>query len=128
MTATAALPLNQALSDRRRDWASPLAIVLACLIFGGLSTYLSYYSDSDLEADATTHFLFARLALVKYHYMASVWGRPLCTAAYALAARIGTVEQGRRWARFTSLLLAFIVAATTCAIGRRQGIRRAGLI
>src|ERR1700730_6977779 len=113
MTASGALPLTFAVTAKRRDWANILAISLAAAIFAGLSVYLAYTSESDLEADATTHFLNARYALKEYHYLVSVWGRPLCTGAYALAARIGTVDEGRRMARLTSLLLAFVIAATT---------------
>src|SRR4051794_19059968 len=107
MTVSGAVPLTfDARGDTRRDWAGIVAIVLAVAIFAGLSIYLAYASESDLEADATTHFLMARYALKVPHYLVSVWGRPLCTWTYALTARIGTVEEGRRLARLTSLGLA----------------------
>jgi hypothetical protein len=56
--------------------------------------------------------------------LASVWGRPLCTATYASAARVGTVDEGRFLARLTSLGLAFAVVGITYVIGKRQGHRR----
>src|SRR6266849_224327 len=124
MTVSGAVPLTIATPSKTRDCPSIVAIFLAVGIFAGLSIYLAYASESDLEADATTHFLNARYALKEYHYLVSVWGRPLCTGAYALAARIGTVNEGRRLTRLTSLALAFVVAATTYSIAKRQGFRK----
>jgi hypothetical protein len=128
-SSAAGFPLTYASDqDRRFDWANYLALTLGCLIFAGLSAWLAYSSESDLEADATTHFLIARFALREYHYLTSVWGRPLCTIAYAFAARIGTVEQGRFAARLTSLGLALVVAMVTYLIAKRQGFRRPALV
>ena len=124
MSLSGALPLSCAPTARRVDWANVVAWVLSCVIFAGLSGVLAFQSDSDLEADATTHFLFARFSLREHHYLVSVWGRPLCTLAYALTARIGTVEQGRQYARLTSLGLAMIAAVVTYLIAKRQGFRR----
>jgi hypothetical protein len=128
MTAAGALPLTYIHSAVRRDRTNTIALVLACVIFGALSAYLAVRSESDLEADATTHFLIARFAFREPHQFTSVWGRPLCTATYALPAQIGTVEQGRLAARLTSLGLAFAVAFVTYAIARRQGFRRPALV
>ena len=96
MSVSGALPLTFAPTAKRVDWANLVALVLSCAIFSILSGVLAFKSESDLEADATTHFLFARFALREHHYLVSVWGRPLCTFAYALTARIGTVEEGRQ--------------------------------
>src|SRR5450759_2467897 len=74
MSASATLPLNYAQKAKRRDWASIVALTLACVIFAGLSGFLAVKSESDLEADATTHFLIARFALQEHHYIVSVWG------------------------------------------------------
>jgi hypothetical protein len=122
------LPAAAAARRREAKWASVVALVLACLIFSGLSVYLAYTSESDLEADATTHFLMARYAPHERHYFASVWGRPLCTGVYALTAHLGTVEEGRRYTRFLSLGLALACAGVTYAIGKRQGFRRPALV
>jgi hypothetical protein len=128
MAVLGAVPLTVGAERKTRDWPSVVAIVLAVGIFAGLSIYLAYTSESDLEADATTHFLMARYALKEVHYFVSVWGRPLCTGAYALAARIGTVVEGRLLSRFTSLGLAFVIAATTYAIAKRQGFCKPALV
>lgn len=128
MSVSGALPLTCAPTAKRVDWANHIALVLSGVIFAVLSAVLAFKSESDLEADATTHFLFARFSLREHHYLVSVWGRPLCTLAYALTARIGTVEDGRHYARLTSLALALVVAAVTYGIARRQGYRRPALV
>src|SRR6185436_5952089 len=126
MRATGAASETSLKSEGERrpfDRTNLIAIALACLIFAGLSAWLGHKSEGDLEADATTHFLIARFAFKEHHYFTSVWGRPLCTAAYALAARLGTVEEGRFAARLTSLALALLVAVLTYLIARRQQFR-----
>ena len=128
MSVSGALPLTCAPTAKRVDWANLVALVLSCAIFSILSGVLAFKSESDLEADATTHFLFARFALREHHYLVSVWGRPLCTFAYALTARIGTVEEGRHYARLTSLVLALIVATVTYVIAKRQKYRLPALV
>src|SRR5438309_1172234 len=115
-TAAAAPAAVPAAGRRRAKWAGVTAIVLSCLIFSGLSVYLACNSESDIEADATTHYLMARYAPKEPHYFASVWGRPLCTGVYALTAHLGTVDQGRLYTRFLSLALALVVAALTYAV------------
>src|SRR4051812_5325189 len=90
----AAPPARAAEPRRGGTWAGVVAIVLSTLIFSGLSVYLARTSESDIEADATTHYLMARYAPREPHYFASVWGRPLCTGVYALTAHFGTVDQG----------------------------------
>src|SRR2546426_586041 len=128
-TATALPLIDYAPHPRPRhiDWPNRIALIAGCVIFSVLSAYLAYKSDSDLEADATTHFLQARYAFREPHYFTSVWGRPLCTIAYAIPARIGDVEQGRFATRLTSLALALVVAWVTYLIARRQGFRRPAL-
>ena len=128
MSVSAVLPLSCAIPTKRQDWTSVIAIVLGCAIFAGLSAYLAVKSDSDLEIDATTHFLFARYAVHEHHYFASVWGRPLCTGTYALVAWIGTPEQGRLASRLMSLVMALGIVATTYAIAKRQGYKQIALV
>src|SRR5580704_4894402 len=106
---------------------SRVAIVWACAIFSTLSVYLAWKSASDLEADATSHYLISRFAFKNPVYFTSVWGRPLCTAAYALAAQFSSVDGGRFLARLTSLALALVCAGFTYAIAKRQGISRPAL-
>lgn len=116
--------------DERRParWPGVVAIILSALIFASLSIYLACTSESDIEADATTHYLMARYAPKEPHYFASVWGRPMCTGVYALTAHVGTVDQGRLYTRFLSLVLALVVAGLTYAVGKRQGFRQPALV
>jgi len=93
---------------------------LAILIFSALSLIASVTSQGFLEADGCTHYLYARFALTEPHYLVNVWGRPLCTALYALPA----VVAGRLGVRTTSLLLAIACAlvarATALALDDRR--------
>lgn len=128
MRVSTAIPFSTDLADDRGDRSGAVALTLACVVFTLLSAFLALKSQSDLEADATTHFLMARFAAHEHHYFVSVWGRPMCTAAYTLAARIGTVEEGRYYSRLTSLAMALIVTAITYSIGRRQGYKWPALV
>lgn len=133
MTASgSAVPLDfssaVALERRRKDWPTLVALVISTLVFCGLSIYLAKASESDLEADATTHFLIARYAPKQIENFVGVWGRPLCTCVYAITAHIGTVDEGRFATRLLSLALAMGVAAATYAIGKRQGLKRPAIV
>jgi hypothetical protein len=55
-------------------------------LFGVLWLIAAVASDGFLEDDAWTHYLYARFAPVKPAYLFDVWGRPICTGLYALAA------------------------------------------
>src|SRR3954449_5139691 len=79
-----------------------LAITLSILCFAILSIAASLASQGFLEADGCTHYLYARFALSEPHYLVNIWGRPICTALYALPAVLG----GRFGVRCCSLLLA----------------------
>lgn len=96
-----------------------VAMGIAAIIFGTLSVICAVTSDGFLEADACTHYMFARFALDEPHYLVNVWGRPLVTGLYALPAWIG----GVLGVRFTSLALALICAWTAYRIARLQQFR-----
>ena len=57
-------------------------IVLATLIFSTLSLLAAVTSEGFLEADACTHYQYAKFAFAEPHYFVNVWGRPLVTALY----------------------------------------------
>lgn len=81
-------------------------VVWAVLAFSILSIAAALTSDGFLEADAATHYLFARYALHTPFYLVNVWGRPLTTALYALPAALA----GRAGARMASLFCAIACA------------------
>ena len=65
------------------DWPP---IVIATAIFAALSLWMAAASPGFLEADACTHYQYARFALGETHYLVNVWGRPFVTALYAIPA------------------------------------------
>ena len=95
-------------------------LLLAILIFSLLSLLASRTSDGFLEADGCTHYLYARYAFAEPHYLVNVWGRPLCTAIYAIPAVLG----GRFGVRTMSLLLAIGCALVARAIARATDDQR----
>src|SRR4051812_9367839 len=102
--------------------ARPPWVVLgvAAMVFAGLSLWGAIVSDGFLEADACTHYLYARFALGAPHYLVNVWGRPVVTALYAVPAALW----GRMGVRVTSLLCALAIAAIGYRIARRMKFRR----
>jgi hypothetical protein len=96
------------------------ALLLAILIFSALSLVASRTSEGFLEADGCTHYLYARFALFEPHYLVNVWGRPLCTAIYAIPA----VIDGRFGVRTMSLFLAIGCALVARAIAAALSDRR----
>jgi hypothetical protein len=95
----------------------PLAIGMG--IFAVLSAYAAVKSQGFLEADAVTHYLFARFALHEHHYLVNVWGRPLITGLYMIPAVLG----GVLGVRFLSLALALICAGVTYIVAGKQEYR-----
>src|SRR6059058_902608 len=96
-----------------------LPIVLATMIFAALSLTAAVASPGFLEADACTHYQYARFALGEPHYLVNVWGRPFATALYAIPAVLG----GRIAVRLTSLACALLIALGAYRIARRLGYR-----
>src|SRR3954451_13063731 len=113
-----ALPQEKLTADiTERSSLRPLAIAMA--IFAVLSAYAAVKSQGFLEADAVTHYLFARFALHEHHYLVNVWGRPLITGLYAIPAALG----GVLGVRFLCLCLALICAGVTYIVASRQNYR-----
>src|SRR5687767_1923592 len=105
---------------RRADLAAVLA---AAVVFAALSLACAISSEAFVTADACLHYLYAKYAFSRPAYLVDVWGRPVCTALYALPAALG----GRLGVRVMSLLLALATAGATCRIARGQGVRRPAL-
>ncbi len=80
-------------------------------------------SRSFLEADACLHYLIARFAIDEPYRFVDVWGRPICTAYYALPA----YYFGQTGTRIASLLLALVVGWLAMKIAKKQGHGLAGL-
>ena len=95
----------------KRPW---LPIVLAAVIFASLSLWGAIASEGFLEADACTHYLYARYAVGETHYLVNVWGRPFVTALYAIPATFF----GRMGVRVTSLCCALLIATIAWRIAR----------
>src|SRR5258706_4111660 len=98
---------------------NPLALCIAIAIFAAMSLWMAVASKGFLEADACTHYMFARHALDEPAYMINVWGRPLCTCAYVLPAAIG----GVLGVRVMSLILALSMGVITYRIASKQNYR-----
>ncbi len=94
-------------------------VALAVAAFAAASATMAVRSDAFLEADACTHYMYARAAWTAHYYLVNVWGRPICTGLYAVPAHLG----GRLACRFTSLAVAVAIAVLCRAIARRQGWR-----
>ena len=100
----------------RRRW---VPIGLAIGIFSALSLTAAVTSSGFLEADACTHYLYARFAWEEWHYFTNVWGRPFVTTIYSF----GALAFGLPGVRVTSLLLAVGMGLVTMRIARNQGYR-----
>ena len=96
-----------------------LALWVGIAIFASMSFWMAVASKGFLEADACTHYMFARHALAEPSYLVNVWGRPLCTCAYAIPAAIGRVLG----VRVMSLLLAVGMGLVTYRIAKKQNYR-----
>ncbi len=92
---------------------------VAVVAFAALSATMAVRSAAFLEADACTHFMYARAAWTAHYYLVNVWGRPVCTGLYLLPAHFG----GRTAVRLTSLGVAIVTALVDRSIARRQGWR-----
>ena len=73
------------LAFRREQWV-PIAVATA--VFAALSILCAVTSPGFLEADACTHYQYARFALGEPHYLVNVWGRPFVTALYTIPATL----------------------------------------
>lgn len=82
-------------------------ILFAIAAFAACSLAAAIRSTGFLESDGGTHYMLSRFALREPYHLVDVWGRPFCTALFALPATFG----GLLGVRVTSLLLAI-----TCAL------------
>src|ERR1051325_3030413 len=109
-------------ADRNPRWPDWLSGLIAMGMFAGLSLSAAVASRAFQEADACTHYLYARFALrANQHFLLTdVWGRPFCTAIYSIPALIG----GRLGVRAMSMMLALSIAMISMRIAQKQGYRR----
>lgn len=96
-----------------------MPIVIAISIFSALSIWGAIASEGFLEADACTHYQYARYAFQHPYLFVNVWGRPICTAIYSVPAVLG----GRLGVRLMSLMLAIGCGMTAFQIARGQRYR-----
>src|SRR2546426_11373472 len=108
--------------DQNPRWPDWLSGLIAMGMFAGLSRSAAVASRAFQEADACTHYLYARFAVrANQHFLLTdVWGRPFCTAIYSIPALIG----GRVGVRAMSMLLALSIALISMRIAQMQGYRR----
>jgi hypothetical protein len=93
---------------------------IAIAVFAALSLWAALTSNGFLEADACTHYLYARFALRgSPHFLVNVWGRPLFTTLYSIPSAFG----GLMGARVTSLVVAIACSLVAQRIARNQGYR-----
>ena len=85
-----------------------LPVTLAIVCFAALSIAAAITSEGFLEADACTHYLYARFAFQQPHYFINIWGRPMGLAiGCALVAYRIAKNQKYRW---PALALIFTLA------------------
>jgi hypothetical protein len=100
-----------------------VALGVGVVIFAALSLWAGWTSKGFLEADACTHYMFARHALSQPEHLTNVWGRPICTGLYAIPAAIGRVFG----VRVMSCLLAVACGVIGYRIAKGQGYRMPAL-
>jgi hypothetical protein len=100
------------------EWPQWLSLAIALVIFCLFSTTAAIYSRGFLEADGCTHFLYSRFVWQEHHLITNVWGRPFCTAIYAVPALFH-----RQGVRTASMIMAVAISLLTFHIARRQNYR-----
>jgi len=93
---------------------------IAILAFAICSIAAAVRSRGFIESDGATHYVFARHAFEQPIFFVDIWGRPLCTALFAVPASVG----GLIAVRMTSLLAAIGCALVAAEIARGQGYPR----
>jgi len=111
------LPANK--PQETDGWPPTGSLLLAVLVFSCLSLAVTIATQDFLEMDGCVHYLYARFAFQEHHLLMNVWGRPVCTAVYAVGAAFG----GLIGARVMSLLMALATGWITYRIARGQGYR-----
>src|SRR3954463_14378170 len=100
------------------EWPQWIFLSIAIAIFCFCSTTAAIYSRGFLEADGCTHFLYSRFVWREHHLITNVWGRPFCTAIYAIPALFH-----RQGVRTASMIMAVVISLLTFHIARRQNYR-----
>src|SRR3989440_6187180 len=100
------------------EWPQRLSLSIAVVIFCFFSPTAAIYSRGFLEADGCTHFLYSRFVWQEHHLITNVWGRPFCTAIYAIPALFH-----RQGVRTASMIMAVGIALITFNIAKRQNHR-----
>src|SRR5258706_1493047 len=100
------------------EWPKCFALSIALVIFCFFPTTAAIYSRGFLEADGCTHFLYSRFVWQEHHLITNVWGRPFCTAIYAIPALFH-----RQGVRTASMIMAAGIALITFNIAKRQNYR-----
>jgi hypothetical protein len=106
-------------AHRAASHSDRIATALAIAAFAVCSLAAAVRSAGFLEADGCTHYLFARHAFEQPEYFVDVWGRPLCTALFALPAKFAAVFG----VRCVSLIMAIGCGLIARAIARGQQYR-----
>ncbi|HEY1684792.1 MAG TPA: hypothetical protein VGG19_08520 [Tepidisphaeraceae bacterium] len=110
---------NSSDSDTLNNRSAVEPFVIAIIIFSALSLWVGKLSDGFLEADACTHYQYARWCWQEPSYLINVWGRPFCTAIYAVPALLAD----RAGTKIACLLIALITAVLTWRIAIWQKYR-----
>ncbi|HEV8604846.1 MAG TPA: hypothetical protein VGQ99_05740 [Tepidisphaeraceae bacterium] len=101
-----------------REWPQWISLTIAIVIFCLFSTTAAIYSRGFLEADGCTHFLYSRFVWQEHHLITNVWGRPFCTAIYAIPALFH-----RQGVRSASMIMAVAICLLTFRVAKRQNYR-----
>jgi len=91
--------------------------LLAISAFAACSIAAAARSRGFVESDGATHFIFARHALQQPIFFLDIWGRPLCTALFALPAHFGGLLAVRITSMFAAVACGIIASAI--AVGQR---------
>jgi hypothetical protein len=94
-------------------------VATAAAIFAGLSLLAAITSDGFLDADAATHFAYARHAMHDPYALVNVWARPLATGLFMFPAAVA----GRLGVRFVSLICALVCGVTAWRLAIAQRYR-----
>ncbi len=100
--------------------AEAWVVGLVTVLFSLAWFWTTRHGDGWLEADAASHYLGSRFALVEPFRLVDVWQRPLKTILYSVPAHFF----GRAGIQAVSLLLALWCGIAAWLMARRLGVRR----
>ncbi|HVT89455.1 MAG TPA: hypothetical protein VHD56_11425 [Tepidisphaeraceae bacterium] len=93
--------------------------LVAIGVFSALSIAAAITSQGFLEADACTHYMYARFAFQHPYFFIDIWARPVCTFIYSIPA----VMAGRAGTQFTCLLIAIGCGLVAFRIAQKRNFR-----